>query len=253
MKSFSAFLDESSPRCVFTFGRFQPPHLGHGKLFEAMQAIRGGSTLRVYSSSKSGDDKNPLCHHVKTKYLRKMFPDKGRIFMEEVRKDVLDIARGLHSEGFKRITLVVGSDRESELGNLLKKYNGVSTKNGSYKFDSIESVSAGCREEFVASSTDQRKHIREGNFSAFAAGLPESFEQKMELYNDVRRALNLRDSAPSIDLKNISSFREAVKTGMINVGHEIQTPDGRGLIESLHTNHAVVHGKKYFFRDLDRV
>ena len=43
----------------------------------------------------------------------------------EIIETALDVAVKLHNEGYRHLTMVVGSDRVNEFKKLLKKYNGV--------------------------------------------------------------------------------------------------------------------------------
>ena len=68
--------------------------------------------------------------------MRKMYPKYARnIVADKDAKTAINIAVKLHDEGFKNVTMVVGSDRVNEFSSLLKKYNGVEGKrHGFYKF-----------------------------------------------------------------------------------------------------------------------
>ena len=148
MKTFGKFLTEAKDKgAVFTFGRFNPPTTGHAKLVDKLKKETGGGYVPLLFTSHSNDrQKNPLSHKDKIKYLRKFF---GRIVVDANARTVFDIANELHYKGYKKIRMVVGSDRIKEFDMLLNKYNGVKARHGFYKFDSIEVVSAGDGEEGV--------------------------------------------------------------------------------------------------------
>ena len=64
-----------------------------------------------------------------------------------MQEQAINIATKLYDEGFKNVTMVVGSDRVKEFSSLLNTYNGVEGKrHGFYKFDNINVVSAGERD-----------------------------------------------------------------------------------------------------------
>ena len=42
------------------FGRFNPPHVGHQKVFDAAKKAAGKGALKIYPSRSEGDKKNPL-------------------------------------------------------------------------------------------------------------------------------------------------------------------------------------------------
>ena len=56
IKSFSDFLTEQSKEVTFVFGRFNPPTIGHEKLFDALKKHSRGGIYRIYAS-KSVDNK----------------------------------------------------------------------------------------------------------------------------------------------------------------------------------------------------
>ena len=62
--------------CYFTFGRFQPPTVGHLENFMAVKNAAKGNDYRIYIS-QSVDKKgtNPLPPDVKLHYMKKMFPE----------------------------------------------------------------------------------------------------------------------------------------------------------------------------------
>ena len=72
----------SKKTIVFTFGRFQPPTIGHGKLFNAVISHAksvGGEHLIYASQSFDGGRpraavKNPLQYKDKIRFLKQMFP-----------------------------------------------------------------------------------------------------------------------------------------------------------------------------------
>ena len=56
IKSFSDFLTESTKEVTFTFGRYNPPTIGHEVLFEAVKKQARSGAYRIYTS-KSQDKK----------------------------------------------------------------------------------------------------------------------------------------------------------------------------------------------------
>ena len=53
MKSFKQFNEEKKREVVFTFGRFNPPTIGHGKLLAKVAAAAIGNDYRIYASQSS--------------------------------------------------------------------------------------------------------------------------------------------------------------------------------------------------------
>ena len=126
IKGFKQFNEESVKAVVFTFGRFNPPTVGHGKLITKVAAAAIGNQYRIYASQSNDSKKNPLKYKEKIRVMRKMFPKHGRNIIEDKNaKTALHIASILHDQGFTRMTMVVGSDRITEFQKLLKNYNAI--------------------------------------------------------------------------------------------------------------------------------
>ena len=60
---------------TLTFGRFNPPTVGHEKLLQGVKGVAGGGELRIYPSRSEDPQKNPLDPDTKTNMMKKMFPD----------------------------------------------------------------------------------------------------------------------------------------------------------------------------------
>ena len=50
IKSFNEYLAEASNEVTFVFGRFNPPTVGHEKLFDKLKKISRGGVFRIYAS-----------------------------------------------------------------------------------------------------------------------------------------------------------------------------------------------------------
>ena len=81
INSFSKFLVEEERIVYFTFGRMNPPTIGHGKLLDKLAAAAGRNPYRVFLSQSNDEKENPLAYKDKVKYVRKMFPKHGRQVM----------------------------------------------------------------------------------------------------------------------------------------------------------------------------
>jgi len=158
---------------AITFGRFNPPHAGHGKLLDAVKSHAGDSgNYRIYPSRSQDHKKNPLHPEQKIDHMRKMFKHHAdAIQNSEQHRNIFDILRDLHDEGHEHVTMVVGDDRVKEFENLTQKYNGKH-----YNFKSIQIKSAGARAEDSddpienLSASKMRKHAQSGDHDSFHAG-----------------------------------------------------------------------------------
>ena len=197
INSFSQFLVEETKLVYFTFGRMNPPTIGHEKLLDKLAAnARVSFPYRIYLSQSQDQKKNPLQYKEKIKIARKMFPKHARqIIMDPKIKNVFDVMAKLYNEGFRKVVMVVGSDRVNEFDVLLNKYNGKKGKHGFYNFERIQTISAGERDpdaEGVAgmSASKMRKAVAEMDLKTFVSGLPAHLQRdkdfKTRLYKAVK-------------------------------------------------------------------
>ena len=77
IKDFKSYLVEEAKEVYFTFGRMNPPTIGHGKVLDTIAKKAGRADWKVYVSQSTGP-KDPLSYSDKVKHLRKMFPKYGR-------------------------------------------------------------------------------------------------------------------------------------------------------------------------------
>jgi predicted kinase len=196
-KTFGKFLTEAKDKgAVFTFGRFNPPTTGHGKLVDKLKKEAKGYEVLLFSSHSNDKLKNPLSHKDKIKYLRKFF---GRIVVDADARTVFDIANELQYKGYNKVRMVVGSDRVKEFEILLNKYNGVKARHGYYKFESIEVISAGERDPDAddvsgMSASKMRAYAEKGDFDNFKLGVPsKKNKDKEQLYKDIRKGMGIAE------------------------------------------------------------
>jgi nicotinic acid mononucleotide adenylyltransferase len=162
--------EQSRGGVVLTFGRMNPPTVGHEKLVDKVKTVAQSkrATPLVYLSHSQDKKKNPLDYDDKIRFARAAF---GRVVQHAPQKTLIDILKSLQTK-FSEVTLVVGSDRVKEFETLLNKYN---TKE--YTFDKIDVVSAGERDpdaEGVSgmSASKMRDAVKAGDRAKFVSGLP---------------------------------------------------------------------------------
>ena len=224
IKSFKTFSEDKSKEVVFTFGRFNPPTIGHEKLIKKVISQSSSNNFRIYVSQSSDPKKNPLEYREKVQLMRKMFPKYGRniIFNKKV-VNVFDILVDLYNQGFQKVTMVVGSDRVPEFRKLMSKYNGVKARHGFYEFDTINTVSAGERDPDAddvsgMSASKMRAAASAGDLDSFSKGLPKGFGDKVGVFNLLRKRMGLKEMTnfrKHIDLGPQSILREKYIRGEI--------------------------------------
>ena len=214
MKTYNSFMtEEKGDTAIFTFGRFNPPTLGHEKLVTAVANVarREGGEYFVYPSHSQDAKKNPLDQTTKVKYMKKMFSKHKENIITSTAKNALEVASELQDKGYTNLVMVVGSDRVKDFQNLLDRYNGDETKaHGFYDFDTIKVVSAGERDpdaEGVSgmSASKMRQSAVEGDFKTFRSGIPSSLNDKdtKKMFNDIRKGMRLSVVKEGSKWKNI--------------------------------------------------
>ena len=253
IKDFKSYLTEEAKEVYFTFGRMNPPTIGHGKVLDTIAKKAKGADWKVYVSQSVGP-KDPLSYSDKVKHLRKMLPKYGRnIMVDKGVKNVFDIAAKLYDQGYKNITMVVGEDRLREFDVLLNKYNGKKARHGFYNFESIKVVSAGRRDPDAEgvegmSASKQRENAKNNDYTSFTQGVPSSMSDKdtRKLFNDVRKGLGLKEETSfkrHIELPKVSDLREQfVKGELFELGDTvvIKSSEEVGTVSVLGSNYVIV-------------
>jgi nicotinic acid mononucleotide adenylyltransferase len=243
LKSFKSFVKERERPVVMTFGRFQPPTIGHEMLFDFVASLAKGNDYRIFTSQTFDKKKNPLSYEDKIKFLRKMFPQHGRSIIKDAEiKTIFNALKKLQLQKFTKVIVVVGSDRVDEFNRRLNLYNGTDEF---YFSDGIHVISCGERdmdsdEVSMISSSKLRNSVVSGDYDTFIKGLPKKFKEGKELYNIIRKNLGLTemyDVRPHTQLAPVSDIRERFIEGelfsigdtvVINETSEIGTIDHLG-------------------------
>lgn len=231
-------LESQDKTAVFTYGRNNPPTIGHEKLFNKTveTAKKLGAVPHIFTSHSQDNKKNPLDAETKVKLIKHAFPEAHVGSSSKEMPSMLHIAKHLHDQGHKHLVMVAGSDRVDEYKNKLQQYNG--THEGAlYNFKSIKVVSAGQRDPDAEgaegmSGTKLRSHAIAGNKEKFKSGLMSgmSDEHKDEVYSKVRKALKVEEVYDP-HLK-ISKYQWGEKEG---TDHMKKMTPGQGNFISLRT------------------
>ena len=232
VKSFEQFLEAKQKTVVFSFGRLNPPTVGHQKLLQKIvqTAKRMSGQPMMFVSYSQDAKKNPLTAKQKIAYIKKMFPKEARELKlqdDSSLRNAMDIATKLNGN-YDNLVMVVGSDRVKDFKTLLNKYNGVESKHGFYKYDNIQIVSAGERDpdaEGVAgmSASKMRAAAASGDYESFSLGVPHTFKDGEKLYNDIRLGMNVKEQLkpfkPIVEMNNMELIREQNFQNLIyNIG-----------------------------------
>lgn len=233
INSFSQYLVEEEKVVYFTFGRMNPPTIGHGKLLDKLASMAGRNPYKVFLSQSQDASKNPLSYSDKVKHVRKMFPKHARqIMINRNVKTAIEAAVELYNQGFRKIVMIVGSDRIREFDVLLNKYNGKEARHGFYNFMDIKVASAGDRDPDAKgvegmSASKMRGFAADNDFTTFAQALPNSMSNRdaKKLFNDVRKGMGLKEEREfknHVQLDPISQVREDFVAGKVfNIGEMV--------------------------------
>lgn len=228
---------------VENFGRHNPPHLGHKRVFDHAKKLsddigdKSKADLKLYTSRSQDSKKNPLPFNEKLDHLRRMFPEYADSFDDDPNVNtVLNAATKAHGEGYKNFHFVGGGDRQQEMENLLRKYNG-----NLYEFENIYSHSAGEREEDPEdiigqlSGSKLRKMVSSGAFDEFLQGMnihdKYTKNDAQELYNLLRANMDQVSESWEIDHKgNKDTIRELYVSGQLFEVGDIVESLSTGLV-----------------------
>ena len=180
---------------AFSFGRFNPPTIGHEKLMDNTR--RANRNYRIYASQSQDSRKNPLSFRNKVAIMKSMFPAHARKISSDKMTTAIDAMVQLYKEKHTDVVMVVGSDRVGEFDKLLKAYNGKRARHGYYKFKSIRVVSAGERDpdaEGVSgkSASKMRKAAQDNDYKSFQKGLPPKFKQGKLLFKTLQKEMGIK-------------------------------------------------------------
>ena len=200
-----------SDALTLVFGRFNPPTTGHKKLLDTAKGISGENDFRIYPSRSHDPKKNPLDPGTKIKFMKQMFADyEDEIVNEKDMKTIFDVLMTAQEEGYKEITIVVGSDRLGEFKNLATKYNG-----DLYDFESIAVVPGGTRDSDAEgvegmSASKIRKAVKDDDRKAFERGIPSSIgdDEINNLWNELKRSMGLEVTTDKKDKKKVKESVE---------------------------------------------
>jgi len=188
-------------RIVFTFGRFNPPTIGHLKLIEAVVKEANKDDYAIIPTRSHDAKKNPLKIDIKLAWMHKIFPTYAdKIYSTKDINVIIKVMQSFQGD-YTDVCMVAGSDRVNGFDTLLKKYN-MDPKNPDktpieYAFRTIEVKSAGDRDPdndndvSGISASKLRAHAEDKNVNGFMAGIPDTLttEEKLDLMIDVRKGM----------------------------------------------------------------
>ena len=242
------FIDiaEAPKTVAMTFGRFNPPTIGHEKLITKLSTVRADD-YKVYASHSQNPKRDPLQYAKKIAYMKKSFPKHKKNIVVSEARTIFDILTELNKT-YQNIVIVAGSDRVTEFKTLSNKYNGVASKHGYYKFDNIQVISAGERDPDAEGATGMsaskmRAAAQDNDFNSFKQGTPLPDAQAKKLYFDVRKSMGIREE---LDMNDPEVLRDLYLSEQIwNVGELVTADDKPYEIIRKGTNYVTVIDETY--------
>ena len=209
---------------AFSFGRFNPPHQGHVKVWNTV--ANSGKNWFVCTNPQTIGLKNPLPFKVKSAWMIAIDPElKNHILPEtSIITALCTIYKKLGSRDNLTIAYITDDDDWKWSGNVLNKYNGHESSHGYYKFSKIIHVSS----PRISSATDLRTAAINGNKIEFyqAAGIdPDLMVNNEYYYETVVRYLKPYTTKNTEVTDSIDGGSpESLKRGIGNASYVSQKP-----------------------------
>ena len=245
--------EQSRGGVVLSFGRMNPPTVGHEKLVKKVVDVANSkrATPMIFLSHSQDKKKNPLEYADKVRFARKAF---GSLVQASPAKTLIDIAKNLQNK-FKEMTIVVGSDRVHEFEVLLNKYNGKE-----YNFDKITVVSAGERDPDAEgvegmSASKMRSAVQDGDRQKFISGLPTSLKKHgAEVFTLVSSGMKLQEELQAEGLlSEVLDINQRRKRGIIMKRYSAKIARAKQLAQKrLATNEKLKKRAQVQARDMVR-
>ena len=203
------------------FGRFNPPHAGHGQLMDiAAGSARDSeeeSDYMIVPSKSTGKDTDPLDFETKVTAMKEMFPHHSSHINDDPElRTILDVLKYAHNEGYSNVRIIAGGKRVKQFDELSQKYNGAL-----YEFGNLETISSGDRDEDgegveAMSATKARQSALDNDYDTFSSQLPKDeegndFAGAEDLFKALRKALGVEDDAKKEKKKAVKEWKVAPK------------------------------------------
>lgn len=193
-------------KLVFTFGRFNPPTIGHALLIKKIVALAKmtGADARIYTSQTQDSKKNPLSYSQKIAALRRYFPYVSIMNDPKIVNFMMAIKQA-EEDGYKDIVMVVGEDRTEEFQRVVTPYIKSKDSPGydpkkNYDISSFSVVSAGERDPDAEgvqgmSASKMREFVKNGDLKHFILGTPNPRDVMTgrQLFIAVKKGMNIPD------------------------------------------------------------
>lgn len=186
---------KADKKIIFSFGRFNPPTIGHAKVLNYILdlAYYSDADHMVVVSKTFSKKKNPLDIFTKMKYLNLFFPEINFVAATKKSPDFIAHLKNICNDGYNHVTMICGEDRVKEYTRIVNLYNGKD-----FTFDTIQVKSAGTRSEgglgvHGSSATKMREAALRDDMGTFIDMCPTNqIKLAQALYYEVRHGLGLK-------------------------------------------------------------
>ena len=177
---------------VFTFGRFEPPTIGHEKLVTKIVEVARSRRAHhaVYLSQSHDNTRNPLEWDFKRRVCEAAFKGVNISHDTSIRSPF--IALNSFFGVYENAVLVVGQDQVTEFEDRMLEYAGINGIN-------LEVMSAGNRIDEAEgvegiSATKMRQYALEGKKELFLENLPTTLNMNIKnlVYRNTVKGLKIR-------------------------------------------------------------
>lgn len=208
---------------VLTFGRFQPPTIGHEKLVDAVLSVskKLGADAFVFPSRTQDKKKNPLSAKDKVYFLRKSFKKVEVVDNANV-DTVFNALYYLRERGYTKITLVVGGDRVAEFKKTITPYLNHKDPKKSLGIDpsNFDIVSAGERDPDATdvtgmSASKMRAAVANNDYDTFVKGVPSRLGKAdaNKLFNTLKANMGIKEEVEPQEVVKKSDVKVVVFSG----------------------------------------
>ena len=199
MKSYTQFIKEAKKEkvAVVTFGRMNPPTIGHQKLVDQVLRVAQGQkgTPHVFVSHTQKKDKDPLDYKTKIAIAGKAF---GKVVKKDTVNNPFDVVYKMRDEGYTHVFFVAGSDRVPQYNAMFKKYSGHADPEKDIGVE-LQVISAGDRDPDSdgaegMSASKMRAMAMDNNYEQFSIGAPEKLREPdiKKMFIAVRKAMGAK-------------------------------------------------------------
>ena len=193
-----SFSEATTDTAVVTFGRMNPPTVGHLALVEKMLSISLNERAQplIFLSHSYDPKKNPLAYEEKLSLVKQAFGEE--FVAESDARNMFDMLKEVNQR-FNNVIIVVGEDRIKDLERITSTYNGKD-----FHYESMKVVNAGLRDPDAdgiegMSASKMRELAVEGNLTEFREGLPSQLHASAEvIINMIREGMNLSEELNKI-------------------------------------------------------